>query len=166
MGDGLKLLCVTDNKTLSDLIFKEAERLDWNAEAALGINEFTKTLEGFKPDMLVLDRASLERLIGLRAHRHFPRFGLNIDFERQIAKVAEHKLGLTATELRLLRELAAMDFDVVARDVLEECMVGIEKTKKRALDVHICSLRKKLKPAGLTIESFRRVGYRLNPCRP
>ena len=88
------------------------------------------------------------------------------DGERQIARVGDNRLTLTLTEIRLLRELAAMDLDVAARDALEACVFGGDGGKRRSLDVHICSLRKKLKAAGLMIESVRGVGYRLNPCRP
>jgi DNA-binding response OmpR family regulator len=180
-------LCITEDRSLLEQIRKEADRFNWEVYAVANLAECSNILMTREPDIIVAEphfseipsglpvvfvrngdgelRAIFDRLDRLKGERHFPRFDLHIDGERQIARIGATRLDLTLTELRLLRELAGVRFDSVARDVLEACALGTGGASRRALDVHICSLRKKLKTAGLAIQSVRGVGYRLNPCR-
>ncbi|MGE4132032.1 MAG: winged-helix domain-containing protein [Bdellovibrionales bacterium] len=93
-----------------------------------------------------------------RLRGYYPDFDLAFDSERQQVESGGRRLALTSTEMRLLRELAKSPNSTVARKKLH-------KAGDRALDVHICALRKKIKGFGLDIESSRGVGYRLRPCR-
>lgn len=191
----MKMLCVTSNSKLLEQLRRETARLQWELQDARDFAEYSQILHTVEPDIVLADaqdprifdwwkkqrptglpvvfvtpqpgelRATFDRLERLRGQRHFPKYNLSIDSERQVAKVGTKRLILTMTELRLLRELAGMTFDAVARDVLEGCVFAT-RGNRRSLDVHICALRKKLKPAGLRLESVRGVGYRLNPCRP
>lgn len=192
----MRLLCVTDDRNLADKVKAEARRLQWAVDVAEDITTYSHALEAFNPEMILVDtndnrifewwkvkkpagqpvvfvkplegelRATFDRIERLQGQRHFPRYNLHIDSERQVARIGHRRLPLTLTELRLLRELAAMDYDVVARDALEGCISGVGGARRRALDVHICALRKKLRAVGLMVESVRGVGYRLNPCPP
>jgi DNA-binding response OmpR family regulator len=191
----MKALCLTEDAKLFRIVREEGERLFWNILGAADQAEFMRQLENYRPDAILADindsrifewwrgrppsgcpivfisnrpaelRASLERLERMRGRRHFPEFGLFIDGERQTARLGSQPLELTLTELRLLRELAGVSSDAVARKVLEGCIFGAVGRRRCSLDVHICSLRKKLKAVGLVIEAVRGVGYRLNPCR-
>jgi len=190
----VRILCVTDDKALTDRVRGEARRLKWSVDFVADLSVLAPALLQWEPEIVFLGldderasgwwqrnrpagqpvvflpngsseiRATFDRIERLQGQRHFPKYDLHIDSERQMARVGHRRLPLTLTEMRLLRELAAMDFDVVARDALEDCISGLGSGKGRALDVHICALRKKLKAVGLKLESVRGVGYRLNPC--
>jgi DNA-binding response OmpR family regulator len=97
--------------------------------------------------------------------RHVNRLKMTIDSEHYTAEVESHTLNLTLTEFKILRELACEDARVVSRAEIQSRVFGEAKLSTRSLDVHVCSLRKKLKPVDLDVDSVRGVGYRLNPCR-
>lgn len=95
--------------------------------------------------------------------RFLPRFGLMIDLERYRVEMSGNVLDLTLTELKVLKELASEDDRVVPRMAIQQEVFGQLSPGNRSLDVHVCSLRKKLRPHGLDVESVRGVGYRLLP---
>lgn len=100
------------------------------------------------------------------ARRFVSRYGLMIDLERHRVQVKEQDLQLTLTELRVLRELAFEDDRIVPRAQIQSKVFGQLDKSKRALDVHVCSLRKKLRSVDIDVESVRGVGYRLAPFAP
>lgn len=70
----------------------------------------------------------------------------------------------TKTEFQIFCPLFRKIGSFVKRDELFEPEVP---QKSRSLDVHIASIRKKIRPFGLDIETLRGVGYRLGePIRP
>ena len=71
------------------------------------------------------------------------------------------KTQLTRTELNLLNQLLKHPNQVVPRKNLLKGLSNTESKETRSLDVHISSIRKKLKDMGIAIESLRSVGYRL-----
>ena len=88
---------------------------------------------------------------------------LTIDARSRQATIAGDSLGLTAKEFDLLAYLAADPGKVFTRrrileDVWEMHWIGTTKT----LDVHVASLRKKLRDPSW-IETVRGVGFRLRP---
>lgn len=95
--------------------------------------------------------------------RFLPKFGLLIDLERYRVELKGHVLDLTLTELKVLKELANEDDRVIPRAAIQQEVFGQLAPGNRSLDVHVCSLRKKLRPNGLDVESVRGVGYRLLP---
>jgi DNA-binding response OmpR family regulator len=95
--------------------------------------------------------------------RFLPRFGMLIDLERYRVELKEKVLDLTLTELKVLKELANDDEHVVPRMAIQNEVFGQLSPGNRSLDVHVCSLRKKLRPHGVDVESVRGVGYRLLP---
>lgn len=104
--------------------------------------------------------ASLRRLEKKGTFSH-PSLGLRIDTEDCRITIDKEVLDLTLTEYKLLRELArTTDTDVVQRDFIQKKFFA-DSLRARTLDVHICSLRKKLKPFRIDIEAVRGVGYRL-----
>ncbi len=86
---------------------------------------------------------------------------VNIDIGKSTASVEGKVLNLTATEFRLLMELAKSPGIVLSREVLlnrvwgEECFV-IDRT----VDTHVTRLREKLGDYGAFIETVRGFGYR------
>ena len=90
---------------------------------------------------------------------------MTVDSEHYTAEVGGKALNLTLTEFKILRELACEDVKVISRSEIQSRVFGEAKLSTRSLDVHVCSLRKKIKAVGLDIDSVRGVGYRLSPCR-
>jgi two-component system alkaline phosphatase synthesis response regulator PhoP len=93
-----------------------------------------------------------------------PRFGLVLDSQRYLVEIGGKSLSLTLTEFKILRELASDREKVVKRSLLQERVFAANSPNKRSLDVHVCALRKKLRPHGIEVESIRAVGYRLSSC--
>jgi len=109
---------------------------------------------------------SLLRRQNLGASKRFvPRLKMTVDSEHYTAEVNGLVLNLTLTEFKILRELACEDLKVISRSEIQARVFGEAKLSTRSLDVHVCSLRKKIKPVDLDIDSVRGVGYRLSPCR-
>lgn len=96
--------------------------------------------------------------------RFVSRHGVHVDGERQTVRRGSHRLRLTTTEFRILRELIDAPEDTVETGRLTERISFEDPAAPRALYVHICSLRKKLKPLDLKIDSIRGLGYRLKSC--
>lgn len=108
--------------------------------------------------------AFLKRLSQKSQTRRFlPRFGMLIDLERYRVELNDKVLDLTLTELKVLKELASEDDRVIPRTAIQQEVFGQLSPGNRSLDVHVCSLRKKLRAHGVDVESVRGVGYRLLP---
>jgi DNA-binding response OmpR family regulator len=146
------------NKELSEEIFVRA---------------FECGADGLLPKMLLNRRSLLARVNAyLRrkaladSRRFVPRLSLVLDSQRYKVEVRGNSLALTLTEFKILRALATEQNLIVSRKELQSEAFNQDQNQisKRSLDVHICSLRKKLAPQGLDIASVRGVGYRLNPC--
>lgn len=96
--------------------------------------------------------------------RSVSRLSLIVDSQKLKAEVRGSALTLTPTEFKILRELAREDLTPITRSQLQDQAFGATKVSRRSLDVHICALRKKLRPVGLTISSSRGVGYVMSSC--
>ena len=90
------------------------------------------------------------------------RFGsLYLCPERHEVQVNEEKIGLTYKEFQLLCLLTEHQGIVMTREILLETIWGLgAERENRTLDVHIRTLRGKLKEAGSMIQTVRGVGYR------
>jgi DNA-binding response OmpR family regulator len=128
--------------------------------------------DAFLPKTLFSSRHFEARIKSLLRRQHFgmakrlvPRLNMTVDSEHYTAEVAGKALNLTLTEFKILRELACEDVKVISRAEIQNRVFGEAKLSTRSLDVHVCSLRKKIKAVGLDVDSVRGVGYRLSPCR-
>jgi len=92
---------------------------------------------------------------------YLARLSLQLDSEQCTAEIKGQALDLTLTEFKILRELASQESEVIPRFTILMRAFGQAEPSNRSLDVHICSLRKKVRVHGLDIESVRGVGYRL-----
>ncbi len=87
---------------------------------------------------------------------------IRLDVDAHRAWVADHEVGLTATEFRLLIILLERCGRVQTRARLLRDVWGYtEDVDSRTVDTHIRRLRRKLKPADHRIETVVGVGYRL-----
>lgn len=166
---------------LADLNWWKGTSLDSTAPVIFLNNEMTPEFlataldsgaDGFLPKSLfsvhlfeARIRASLRRFGIQNAKRLVSRLDLTIDNEHYTIEVKGQPLSLTLTEFKILRQLCSEVPRVVPRQEIQNQVFGQTKLSTRSLDVHVCSLRKKVKAVGLAIESVRGVGYRLNPAR-
>lgn len=87
--------------------------------------------------------------------------GMVIDPERHRVEVDGSPVELTATEFRLLHQLAVNAGKVLTREVLLDRVWGYTyEGYSRTVDTHVRRLRSKLGNAGERIETCRGVGYR------
>ena len=87
--------------------------------------------------------------------------------ERYEVKVAGEAITLTYKEFMLLKLLMEHRGMVLTREVLLERIWGIgAERENRTLDVHIRTLRSKLKAAGSFIQTVRGIGYRFSEKLP
>ena len=83
-----------------------------------------------------------------------------MDGEKHMVYVNDEPCELTFKEYELLKLLIQNQGIVMSRDVIMERIWGINfEGESRTLDVHIKTLRQKLKSAGALIKTVRNVGY-------
>ena len=88
--------------------------------------------------------------------------GLTISPGRHEARMLGEMINLTATEFRILHQLAKKPGYVFTREqLLNRVAPGGAEVLNRNIDVHIRSVRKKLGPNSSLIETIRGIGYRL-----
>lgn len=87
---------------------------------------------------------------------------LVIDVARHEVNVDDELISLTATEFKILHQLASQSGRAFTREQLLNRVVGLGVVVvDRNIDVHIRALRKKLGDASDMIQTIRGVGYRL-----
>ena len=84
---------------------------------------------------------------------------VEVDVARWEVRVGGVPVAVTVQELKLLAALVAARGRVVTRQVLAEAL-DVYPATTRALDVHVCRLRRKLGEAGSTVVTVRGVGWR------
>ncbi len=93
----------------------------------------------------------------------FESGSLVIDFDKISVKVSGKTVELTAKEFELLKSLIKAKGRVLARDYLLDTIWGFDhamEIQTRTVDVHIRSLRKKLKNQAKKIITVKNYGYR------
>ena len=93
--------------------------------------------------------------------------GVMIDRERHRVTIEERPLDLTPSEFGLLEGLIRQPGRVFSRAELIDSALGDDSlVLERTIDVHIRSLRKKLGPHAVLVETVRGIGYRFrDPAR-
>ena len=88
--------------------------------------------------------------------------GLYISKDKHLVKYKDEEITLTRKEFDMLYLLMSREGMVFTRDELLNQVWGYEyDDSNRTVDVHIRTLRSKLKDAGNYIETIRGVGYRI-----
>jgi two-component system phosphate regulon response regulator PhoB len=84
---------------------------------------------------------------------------IQLDWQRHQAFFGRQSLGLTPTEFRILDILLRSCGQVLSRSELcRQAIADGAVVLERTIDVHICSLRRKLRPYKL-IQTIRKRGY-------
>jgi DNA-binding response OmpR family regulator len=87
--------------------------------------------------------------------------GVLLDRERHCVTVDETPLDLTPSEFGLLESLVRQPGRVFSRsELIDSALGGDSLVLERTIDVHIRSLRKKMGPHALLVETVRGIGYR------
>lgn len=106
---------------------------------------------------------ALLRRVSIEQQEKFLRVkSIFMDDEKHCVYVNDEVVELTFKEYELLKLLMINNGIVLSRDILMEKIWGIDfEGESRTLDMHIKTLRQKLKEAGSYIKTVRNVGYML-----
>ena len=163
--DGLEVLrrIRSDGNTPVILVTARTEDLDKLLGLELGADDYIS--KPFSPrEVVARVKAVLRRAAPAETPRNVLRVGLlEVDCDKVMAQVQQHRLDLTPTEFRLLETLARVPGRAFSRMELLEAALPESDALERVVDVHLKNLRKKLDNAGVgeMLETVRGVGYRL-----
>ncbi|MBQ9120435.1 MAG: response regulator transcription factor [Lachnospiraceae bacterium] len=105
-------------------------------------------------------KALLRRSYDTEAEKILSLGEIVLDGERHAVYVSDEPCELTYKEYELLHFLMLNAGIVMKRDVIMERVWGLDfEGESRTLDMHIKTLRQKLKAAGTRIKTVRNVGY-------
>ena len=105
-------------------------------------------------------KALLRRSMNMEDEKFLSAGDIFLDGEKHMVYVKDEPVELTFKEYELLKLLIQNQGIVMSRDVIMERIWGIDfEGESRTLDVHIKTLRQKLKNAGTLIKTVRNVGY-------
>ncbi len=125
-----------------------------------GVDDYV--VKPFKPLVLVGKIRALSSRCGLLEKKKLRIGNIEIEPTEHKVRVCGEEISLTLTEYKILRELAENSGKLVTRDTLKTKVYGDLFVTNRTIDVHICSLRKKLKECQDCLKTVRGVGYRLH----
>ena len=105
-------------------------------------------------------KALLRRSMNMEDEKFLSAGDIFLDGEKHMVYVKDEPIDLTFKEYELLKLIIQNQGIVMSRDVIMERIWGIDfEGESRTLDVHIKTLRQKLKNAGTLIKTVRNVGY-------
>lgn len=105
-------------------------------------------------------KALLRRSMSIEDEKFLSTGDIFLDGEKHMVYVQDEPCELTFKEYELLKLLIQNQGIVMSRDIIMERIWGINfEGESRTLDVHIKTLRQKLRNAGSLIKTVRNVGY-------
>ena len=105
-------------------------------------------------------KALLRRSMNMEDEKFLSAGDIFLDGEKHMVYVKDEPVDLTFKEYELLKLLIQNQGIVMSRDVIMERIWGIDlEGESRTLDVHIKTLRQKLKNTGTLNKTVRNVGY-------
>lgn len=108
-------------------------------------------------------KALLRRSDGMIEEKVLSIGDISLDMERHTVTVAGEKCELTYKEYELLKLLLVNAGIVTSREIILDRVWGTDfEGESRTLDMHIKTLRQKLKESGGRIKTVRNVGYILD----
>jgi two-component system phosphate regulon response regulator PhoB len=147
------------------MLTAKAEETDQVVGFTLGADDYVT--KPFSVKVLLQRVKALQRRIeGPSDSAVVEHLGIQIDRVRHRATVDDEELDLTPTEFRLLECLVRQPGRAFTRHQLMDAAIGDGAiVLERTIDVHVKTLRRKLKAAGELIETVRGVGYRFSESR-
>lgn len=166
--DGLEVCRILKNdlKTSSiPIIMLTAKSQETDKIAGLELGADDYVTKPFSPKELIARlKAVLRRVKDKEALPEILHIGdITIDFAKILVKVKNKQVEVTAKEFELLKTLIHAKERVLSRDYLLENIWGFDRAMEietRTVDVHIRSLRKKLKNEAHRILTVKNYGYR------
>ncbi|GHC23704.1 response regulator [Aidingimonas halophila] len=161
-GDGLSLLEALRERgdTTPVLILTARDGVDDRVRGLdLGADDYLA-----KPFSLAELEARVRALLRRSQQRADNRLCLGalcFDQELGVASLHGERLDLPRRELCLLEGLLLHAGSITPREMLENRLFGFGEVGSNALEVYVSRLRKRLQGSGLTIRTFRGLGYRL-----
>ncbi len=145
------------------MVTARGEEVDRIVGLELGADDYV--VKPFSPRELVLRaKAVLRRAVPENIVSSDDTSGIVIDQEAHRVYVDNQEAELTATEFKLLAELARNKGRVLTREHLLSVVWGLSyEGYDRTVDAHVRRLRKKLGAFSDRVETVRAVGYRFNP---
>lgn len=126
----------------------------------LGIEDYF--IKPLLPEVFIEKIKVISRRTGLE-ERYKNRYivdDIEIINDRSAVTINNQYLTLTRTEYLILKEVLTYKDKNVSREFLIAKAFPTENVTKRTVDVHICSLRKKMGEVGQRLKTIRGVGYR------
>jgi two-component system OmpR family response regulator len=167
--DGLEVCRRIRAKSEVPIVFLTArdDELDRIIGLELGADDYVT--KPFSPRELVARiKAILKRARGGNGGAVLRHGVLSLDPGRHACTVGETEVGLTGTEMAILKVLMHMPERVTGRRQLVDVVWGTgSPVSDRTLDSHLRNLRQKLERSGCgdAIETLHGVGLRMGPCR-
>ena len=141
------------------MLTAKGEEIDRIVGLELGADDYI--IKPFSPRELVLRVKAVLKRGHEKGTKTITAGPVTIDVDKSAVIVEGKSLNLTATEFRLLLELAKSPGRVLSREVLLDRVWGNEcYVIDRTVDTHIRRLREKLGRYGDSIETVRGFGYR------
>lgn len=125
-----------------------------------GVDDFIS--KPFNPDeLLIRVQARLHRTKDIKEQNSSKKEigNLSLDFENHTVRIDEKPIHLTQVELIIVDRLIADQNQIVKRETLEKLIWGSKVPQARILDIHMATLRKKLKNFNLKIETVYGQGF-------
>ena len=164
--DGLQVLKKLRNNSLTadiPIIMLTAKGSEYDKVVGLngGADDYVVKPFGML-ELIARVNAHLRRTMSQHKVKEFVLKDLYVCPAKHIVKVADEKITLTLKEFELLCLLLDNEGIVLSRDQLIDRVWGYAfDGESRTVDVHIRTLRKKLKSAGEYIETVKGVGYKI-----
>ncbi|HNR00675.1 MAG TPA: response regulator transcription factor [Trueperaceae bacterium] len=166
--DGLEVARRIRGESAVPIIMLTARDAEVDKLVGLGIGADDYVVKPYSPrEVVARVKAVLRRAGGaMPTQDRFTVGELSIDLGAYVVECGGGRVDLTASELRLLAELARDPGRVKRRaELLASVGAGESLADERTVDAHVKNLRRKLGACGEMIETVRGVGYRLRDQR-
>lgn len=165
--DGLSILSkIRENAMLKSLpvIMMTAKGSEYDKVLGLnlGADDYIAKPFGIM-ELVARVKALLRRTEGSKKEKEYNIGSLFVNIDKHIVKVEGEEISLTLKEFELLSLLLENRNIVLTRDKILETIWGYNfDGETRTVDVHIRTLRAKLKVAGDLINTVRGIGYKID----